>query len=86
MPRVPQDWDGSTPLTDGKRTMTIDHIIEKSLGGPSVLENFRAACDKCNVQRSAHVGKLIRAFQETGLELSEARRMAALSLGLIYPQ
>ena len=56
------------------------------MGGPSVIENFRAACDKCNVKRSIHVSRLVRQFQGQGLDLSEARKMAALTLGLISPE
>jgi 5-methylcytosine-specific restriction endonuclease McrA len=81
-PEIPEEWDGTTPLTDGKRTLTIDHIIEKALGGPSTIENFRAACDKCNVQRSIHVSKLIRQLQMAGFETPDARKVAALLLGL----
>jgi 5-methylcytosine-specific restriction endonuclease McrA len=84
-PIVPDDWDGSATLTDGERTLTIDHIIEKSLGGSSTRANFRAACDKCNIERSVPVGKLVREGQLLGLSLIDARSWAALRLGLILP-
>ena len=28
--------------------MTIDHLIPKSKGGPSTIDNFVPSCDKCN--------------------------------------
>lgn len=81
-PRVPSDWDGSTPLTNGIQTLTIDHIIEKALGGPSQRDNFRTACNVCNTQRSVPLSKLIREGQLRGLDLSDARHRAATILGL----
>jgi len=72
-----KDYDGVTRLTDGKKILTIDHIRERALGGPSTMENFRAACDECNVERSIHVGKLVREGQAMGLDLTEARLRAA---------
>lgn len=82
-PRVPNDWDGKTPLADRKgRVLTIDHILEKSLGGSSTQENFRTACNHCNVARSVHVGKLVREGQVRGLSLDESRERARRILGL----
>lgn len=82
-PPIPDDyeWDGIEALTDGERSLTIDHIIEKALGGSSTRENFRAMCSDCNVKRSVHVGKLVRQAQDRGMTLAEAREHAATRLG-----
>jgi 5-methylcytosine-specific restriction endonuclease McrA len=77
-----EEWDGVSPLTDGNRTLTIDHIIEKALGGPSTKENFQTLCDKCNTKKSVHVGRLIREAQDAGMTLEEARKSAATTLDI----
>jgi len=77
-----EDWDGVSPLTDGTRTLTVDHIIEKALGGPSTKDNFQTLCDKCNTKKSVHVGRLIREGQDNGLTLEEARNYAAIVLDI----
>lgn len=76
-----EDWDGVSVLTDGQRTLTIDHKIEKALGGPSTKDNFQTLCDKCNTKKSVHVGRLIRQAQDKGMTLDEARQDAAARLG-----
>lgn len=75
-------WDGASPLTDGVRTLTVDHILEKALGGPSTKENFQTLCDKCNTRKSVHVGQLIREGQDAGMNLVDARRFAATVLDI----
>jgi 5-methylcytosine-specific restriction endonuclease McrA len=39
--------NGRCALCGGKAT-TGDHIIPKSRGGPTVLENYQALCHSCN--------------------------------------
>jgi 5-methylcytosine-specific restriction endonuclease McrA len=34
-----------------RRAETVDHIIPKSLGGPDIIENLRAACWHCNMSK-----------------------------------
>lgn len=75
------DWDGVSPLSNDGRTLTVDHIVEKALGGPSTKENFQSLCDKCNTRKSVHVGRLIREAQDQGMTLEEARKTTAITLG-----
>lgn len=77
-----KDWDGVSPLSDGTRTLTVDHIIEKALGGPSTKDNFQTLCDKCNTKKSVHVGRLVREGQDAGMTLEDARRFAATVLDI----
>jgi 5-methylcytosine-specific restriction endonuclease McrA len=32
---------------------TADHIVPRSAGGPTTLDNFRASCQRCNSARGA---------------------------------
>lgn len=68
-------------LGDKYQHLSIDHIIEKALGGPSTKENFRTLCSKCNTRRSLPVSRMIRKAQDRGMSLEEARRHVAIRLG-----
>jgi 5-methylcytosine-specific restriction endonuclease McrA len=36
----------------GERTMTVDHVIPRSKGGPSTWENLVCACIRCNNRKN----------------------------------
>lgn len=37
--------------------MTVDHIVPKSFGGNSSIENLRPMCELCNSRRGNHISK-----------------------------
>lgn len=37
--------------------MTVDHIVPKSFGGNSSIENLRPMCETCNSKRGNHISK-----------------------------
>jgi 5-methylcytosine-specific restriction endonuclease McrA len=40
-------------INDGHEVlMTSDHIVQKSKGGPTVLENLQPMCDACNCRKA----------------------------------
>lgn len=77
------DWDGVSPLTDGTRMLTIDHIVERAAGGRSTKENFATLCNFCNTAKSLDFSREIQIGMKRGLTLDQARRRAAQLKG--YP-
>lgn len=52
------------PLT--KKSVTIDHIIPKSKGGPTVESNLVVACQRCNRQKGNHKApRMVRKLKST---------------------
>jgi 5-methylcytosine-specific restriction endonuclease McrA len=78
-----EEWDGVSPLTDGNRTLTIDHIIEKAAGGSSEKSNFQTLCNRCNTKKSVEFGRCVMAWLAQGLPIDQARVKAAIQLGIV---
>lgn len=43
---------GSSPASDLKCKLHVDHIVPHSKGGPTALENLRTLCEHCNLGKS----------------------------------
>lgn len=42
-------------MDDGETSPTFEHIIPKSVGGPSILPNIAISCRRCNGKRGSQI-------------------------------
>lgn len=58
---IPKDYDGreaiyeSAPIDAPQRVLHVDHIIPRSLGGPSLIGNLQTMCFSCNSSKGAKI-------------------------------
>jgi 5-methylcytosine-specific restriction endonuclease McrA len=55
--------DGYRCVYCGKPADTVDHLIEVARGGTDTLDNYVAACKRCNSRRGAIFGNKLRALE-----------------------
>ena len=58
--------------------MTVDHLLEKALGGTDAESNLAPACGKCNNSRSTGVQTLPYAGQQTLVDSMYLKRRGVL--------
>ena len=46
---------GISPATDTTCILHVDHIFPESKGGPTILENLRTLCEKCNLGKGSNI-------------------------------
>jgi 5-methylcytosine-specific restriction endonuclease McrA len=58
--QIPEHYDGryaigTYPNPKADRTLHVDHVFPRALGGPPVLDNLQTLCEACNCSKADKV-------------------------------
>ena len=69
--------NGSHEIYQANNTATLDHIIERAVGGGDTYENCVLACRRCNIQRGGETHFLVT---QASLHQSAPNRLFGCSI------
>lgn len=70
----------------GKRAPTLDHVVPRSRGGRSIVDNLRLACAKCNALKGNRTAEKFMVSRRLSRRQDSVQRERALESGALIPK